>query len=94
MTPSQRRQRALESPCVHWFESMSRTPIRDGRHHLNLPGSSFRRKPESRGVAGMGEPRSVGACSQPRIQHPANLMLLCGGAKAKGDSGMWCLPCL
>ena len=73
------------------YESMSLTQIRD--EWFPPPNSSFRRKPESRGVAGVGEPRSVGACSQPRIQHPANLMLLCGGAKAKGDSGMWYVPC-
>ena len=75
-----------------WYESMSRSPIRD--EWFPPRNSSLRRKPESRGVAGVGEPRSVGACSQPKIQPPANSMLLCGGAKAKGDSGMWYLPCL
>ena len=67
-----RRSSLAGYPLRHWYESMSRTPIRDrplrrpvvrdSRHPIvnPAPNSSFRRRPESRG-AGRGE-CSAGAC--------------------------------
>ena len=73
-------QPVLAPPDSEWYESMSRTPTRDG--WFPPPNSSFRRKPESRGEGGTNHTQTLPPTNASNFH-----TLVCRQPAGMGD---WC----
>ena len=85
------RRRGASRSALGWHVMhLSHAPL----SHSQPLISSFRRKPESRGVAKMEKPCCAGESFRPTVRQLAVLVNLNGPTKTMGDSREWCLPCL